>query len=283
METSRDDFVIAIRSAFLKKSNKQTFSIIGLIFFSIFLIVLGKFNFKAVNYLKTAINEVVYRSSFVVSIPENYIKYAYLKINDHFNLYKDYDLTKKKIKDLESQKYNFDFIIAENDRLKKTLNDISFSSDEKVAKVLLDKESPFLRSVIINKGSKDQIKKGMAVLSNHYLIGKVIETNFTTSRVLLLSDINSKIPITIEPGSYQSILSGNGKESGIMKYSRKNYPIKVGNVVYTSGTGGLFKSGIPIGKISELNPNSNHKVDFFSDFSQLDYVKAVFFGKKDLE
>ena len=67
MAASRDDFVIAIRSAFLKKENKQRFSLIGLILSSIVLIVLSNLNFKAINYLKTGINEIVYRASFIAS------------------------------------------------------------------------------------------------------------------------------------------------------------------------------------------------------------------------
>ena len=54
----------------------------------------------------------------------------------------------------------------------------------------------------------------MAVLDKNYLIGKVVEVNYLTSRVLLLSDLNSKIPVIIEPGSFQSILSGTGKNYG---------------------------------------------------------------------
>ena len=69
MEPSRDDFIIAIRSAFLKKGTRQRFSLFALLFFSLVLIVLGKFNFSAVNYLKIGINEIVYRTSFVASIP----------------------------------------------------------------------------------------------------------------------------------------------------------------------------------------------------------------------
>ena len=71
MATSRDDFVIAIRSAFIKKGNKQRFSLIGLIFFSIGLLTLNKINFPLNNYLNIALNEIVYRSSFIVSVPEN--------------------------------------------------------------------------------------------------------------------------------------------------------------------------------------------------------------------
>ena len=75
MEPSRDDFIIAIRSAFLKKGTKQRFSLIALLIFSISIIILEKFNFTAINYLKIGIKEVVYRTSFVASLPEKYINY----------------------------------------------------------------------------------------------------------------------------------------------------------------------------------------------------------------
>jgi len=278
MQPSRDDFVIAIRSAFLKKGTKQRFSLIVLLFFSITLIVLGKYNFVGINYLKVIINEVVYRSSYIVSVPEKYAAYSYNTIRDHIILYKDYDILKKKLKKIESQKYNIDFLIAENQKLKKTLEDVSYSSHEQLAKVLIDKESPFLRSIIINKGTKHNITKGMTVLNDNYLVGKVVEVNFSTARVLLLSDLNSKTPVTIEPGSVQAILSGTGKNSGIIQYSKENLPINVGNIVFTSGAGGLFKEGIPVGKIAEIN---NKKViNFFSDFSQLGFVKVVLYSKE---
>ena len=81
MEASRDDFIIAIRSAFLKKGTKQRFSLIALIFFSLLLLILGRFNFKAIDYVKIGLKETVYRSSFIVSVPENYIKDIYQKIS----------------------------------------------------------------------------------------------------------------------------------------------------------------------------------------------------------
>ena len=192
MEPSRDDFIIAIRSAFLKKGTQQRFSLIFLLFFSFLLLFLGKYNFNQLNYLRIVLNEIVYRSSFIVSIPENLVINSYKKAKDHYFLYRDYDFIKEKLNNLESEKYNIDFLIAENKRLRNTLEEVNYLSDEQIAKVLIDKESPFLRSIIINKGSKNNITKGMAVLHNNYLVGKVIEVNFTTSRVLLLSDLNSK-------------------------------------------------------------------------------------------
>ena len=278
MEPSRDDFVIAIRSAFLKKGTKQRFSLLALLFFSILLIVLSKFNFTAINYLKLGINEVVFRTSFIVSLPEKYISYSYHAIEEHIDLYKDYNLKKEELKKIKSEKYNVNFLEAENKRLKKVLEDISSSSEEIIAKVIIDKQSPFLRSIIINKGSKNEIKKGMAVLSDSYLVGKVIEVNFMTSRVLLLSDLNSKIPVTIEPGGIQSILSGNGVSDGVIQYTKGKMPINGEGVVYTSGTGGLLKSGIPIGKIKH-NENKNN-VDFFVDFSQLRFVRILSYSEE---
>ena len=278
MQSSRDDFVIAIRSAFLKKGTKQRFSLIVLLFFSITLIVLGKYNFVGINYLKAMINEVVYRSSYIVSIPEKYAALSYNTVRDHFMLYEDYNIVKKKLKKIESKKYNIDFLIAENNKLKKTLDEVSYSSDEQHAKVLIDKESPFLRSIIINKGTKHNITKGMTILNNNYLVGKVVEVNFSTARVLLLSDLNSKTPVTIEPGSIQAILSGTGKNNGTIQYAKENLPINVGSIVFTSGAGGLFKEGIPIGKIAEIN--NTKVIDFFSDFSQLGFVKVVLYSKE---
>jgi len=278
MEPSRDDFIIAIRSAFLKKGTKQRFSLLGLLFFSILLIVLSKFNFTAINYLKLGIKEVVFRTSFIASLPEKYISYSFYTVKEHVELYKDYNLKKEELEKLKSEKYNANFLEAENNRLKKVLEDISYSSEDLIAKVIIDKQSPFLRSIIINKGSKNKIKKGMAVLSDSYLIGKVVEVNFMTSRVLLLSDLNSKIPVTIEPGGIQSILSGDGVKDGVIQYTKDKLPLDGEGVLYTSGTGGLLKSGIPIGNIN-YNENQNY-VNFFVDFSQLRFVRILFYSEK---
>jgi len=279
MEASRDDFIIAIRSVFLKRGNQQRFSLIVLIIFSIIFLILGKLDFKAIDYVKITIREVVYRSSFVVSVPENYLKNIHKNVQNHFVIYKDYFEIKSELEKFKSQKNVNNFILEENKRLKKIIDDYVEESNEIVAKVLIDKKSPFLRSIIINKGSKNNIILGMAVLDRNYLVGKVVEVNYLTSRILLLSDLNSKIPVFIEPGGFQSILSGTGKRNGAIKYFKDNYTIEENSVVYTSGSGGLFKTGIPIGKIKSVE-SSIKNVDFFSDFSQLRFVKVVSFKKE---
>ena len=284
MEPSRDDFVIALRSAFLKKGAQQRFSLLSLIFFSIIFLVLGSLNFKVTNYVKIAIEEIVYRSSFVVSVPENLLKDNYLVVQNYLNLYKINEKNISELKELKSKNISKNIIEYENIRLKQLIDDYFVAGNEIFAKVLIDKKSPFLRSVIINKGSKNNIKLGMAVLNDIYFIGKVVEVNYTTSRVLLISDINSKIPVSLEPNSIQAIMSGNGSEKGIIEYisdtSLKNKNENL--IVFTSGMAGLFKSGIPIGKINKKNflQNTEFTVDFYKDLSQLKYVKILSFKKE---
>jgi rod shape-determining protein MreC len=281
METSRDDFVIAIRSAFLKKQNQQRFSLFGLIVFSLLILILGGFNFKPVNYLKLAIKEIAYRSTFIVSVPEKFLEEKYQTAQDHINLYNASKKNELELKDLRAKDLLNNFLVLENQRLKMIVEDYLVESDRLYAKVLSDKNSPFLKSIIINKGSKHGINLGAVVKDKEYLIGKIIEVNYTTSRVLLLSDINSKIPILIEPQGLLSILSGSGDKDGVIQYSKVKNIIEETSIAYTSGVGNLFKAGIPIGKIIKNNTtSSNAKVEFFSDFSQLKFVEVLFFERK---
>ena len=274
MATGRDDFVIAFRSAFLKKKDKQKFSLLTLLFLSIFVIVLSNYNFKIIKFIKIGINEVIYRASFLISSPENKIQNINSQIKDHIKIYDNYKNLESELEILKQKRLSNNFLKMENDKLRKLINE-SIKSEEILAKVLIDKESPFLKSIILNKGTKDKIKIGMAVVDKVYLVGKVIEVNYTNSRVLLLSDLNSKIPVILEPIGMQAIVSGTGEDNGKIQYTKEEYgnEIKTQKIIaYTSGLGGLFKPGLPVGKIFKSNIN---KINFFSDFRQLEYVKII--------
>ena len=276
MATGRDDFVIAFRSAFLKKKDKQKFSLLSLIILSIIVIILSNINFKPIQFLKIGINEIIYRSSFIVSKPENYIKNLTLKFNEHMNLFENYENIKSELENLKEEQITSNFLKLENEKLRNLINE-NINSTEVLAKVLIDRESPFLKSIILNKGTKDNVKMGMGILDGVYLVGQIIEVNFTNSRALLLSDLNSKIPSVLSPQNIQAVISGTGKNYGIIEHTKDDIEEDLKNqdvIIYTSGLGGLFKPGIPIGKISKY---TNNKVEFFSDFTQLDYVKITSF------
>mgnify|MGYP001156861311 FL=1 len=277
MASSRDDFVIAIRSAFLKKSYQQKFSLLTLIFLSLVILILGSLNFKTIQYIKIGINEVVYRSSFIVSAPENYIKNLNVRMKEHFDIYNEFKKNENELNELRKKKLVNDFLILENKKLRDLINESSQSEDI-YAKVLIDKNSPYLKSIILNKGSKDNVKIGMAIADDSYLVGKIIEVNYTNSRALLLSDLNSKIPVLLEPLDIHAVLSGSGKDFGLIEYTKDEYNKEINGkeiIVYTSGYGDLFKSGMPVGKITENKATGQNVVNFFSDFKQLNYIKIV--------
>ena len=283
MSVSRDDFVIAIRSAFLKKQTKQKFSLLSLISISIIIIILSSQNFKVVSFIKSGINEIIYRGSLIISFPEKTLSQLNDKIKYHLNVHSNVTLLEDQVTQYKSQEVSLQILEFENQKLKQQLDDYLISKDLIYAKIIIDNNSPYLKSFIINKGSRDGVKVGMVVLDQKYLVGKVIEVNFNTSRVLLLSDINSNIPISISPNNLQAIASGTGNDYAKVNYLKKIHYDKISNesLVYTSGTGGLIKSGIPIGKVIDFkNDDLNEiKIQFFSDFSQLQYVSVASFDR----
>jgi len=274
MATGRDDFVIAFRSAFLKKKDKQKFSLLSLIILSIVVIILSNINFKPIKYVKIGINEIIYRSSYILSKPENYLEDFKTKLNIHINMYENYKNTKLELDSLKGKQQIDIFLKWENEKLRNLINE-NINSDEILAKVLIDRESPFLKSIILNKGTKDNVKMGMAIIDGVYLVGQIIEVNYTNSRALLLSDLNSKIPSVLAPQNIQAVVSGTGKDYGIIEHTKDDIDEdlnKTDTIIYTSGLGGLFKPGIPIGKIYK---DSENKVDFYSDFTQLNFIKIT--------
>ena len=277
MATGRDDFVIAFRSAFLKKKDKQKFSLLSLILLSIIVIILTNINFKPIQFIKIGINEIIYRSSYIVSKPENYLQGLNLKIKNHLDLFENYQDIKYELENLKQEKITNKFLQSENEKLRNLINE-NINSEEILAKVLIDRESPFLKSIILNKGTKDNVKMGMAIIDGVYLVGQIIEVNYTNSRALLLSDLNSKIPSVLAPQNIQAVVSGIGKDYGIIEHTKDDIEKdlnKIDSIIYTSGLGGIFKPGIPIRKIYK---NSKNKVDFFSEFTQLNYIKITSFN-----
>ena len=238
---------------------------------------------KIIKTIRSGINEIIYRGSFVISAPEKIVKNLNTEIRNHFGLYSNSKKLEKELNEYRSQKISLDILKFENQKFRQQLDDYLISTEIVFSKIIIDNKSPFLRSIVINKGSRDGIKSGMAVLDQQYLVGKVIEVNFGTSRVLLLSDINSNIPITISPGNLLAIATGTGKDQAKVNFLKKTHFDKITNdsLVYSSGTGGLIKSGVPIGRITNFDSKIDEdiNIEFFSDFSQLQYVSVVAFDK----
>ena len=271
MQTNREDVGISIRSALLSKGTKQRFSLFVLILISLILIFIETVENKPLNFVRSFIKDTIYRGSLVVSSPTRVFENLSNLVKEHINLYDNYSQLVDENNKIKNNISYSDFLKLENTQLRKLIDEqISSPSNLVSARVLLDKKSPYLNSFIINAGNNRNIKNGMAVLDGVNFIGKIVDVNFFSSRVLLVSDLNSKIPVIIEPSGSHAILSGHGLEMPTLEYLPENYKIQDKDKIYTSGKAGIFSSGIPIGEVKIKNEISY--VILFSDLNQTTFV-----------
>ena len=275
-EMGRDDLVISARSIFLKKGNRQKFSLLTLIIVSIIVLSLEYFKTGPINQFRSVTKDAVFKTSYIISLPFLSLKNAYYGVSDLLKIYEENKQLKIIDLNIDELKFENQFLKEENIRLNVLIEEKNlFSDNYHLTKILLDQKSPYLRSILVNKGFQHGIKIGSAVRSGPYFIGKVVGVNYLTSRVLLINDLNSKIPIIIEPDGISAIVSGNGsKYNGNIEYLPEKNQVEEGHIVYTSGVDGIISPGIPIGKITIID--SKKSVKFFADFDQIKYVKVYF-------
>ena len=274
MSTSRDDFGIAIRSALLQRGARQKFSLFVLILLSIFIFILDNLNLKPIKVIRSLINDGVYRAAAISSSPiklSTATKDFFVK---HIFVYKENETMRAELNELKKKEFESLYLQTENKKLQ-DIFELEKKSEFKTvaAKVMMDKNSPYLNSVILNKGSGSGIKLGMPVLSEGNLAGRIVEVNFISSRVLLLSDLNSRIPVVVSPNGSQSILTGSGEITPNLQYLPENFNIGENNLVFTSGKDGVFYEGIPVGEA--ILDDDKIKVKLFSDPNQLLFVNIV--------
>ena len=271
METSREDFGIAIRSAFLKRGVQQRFSLFALVVLSVILLFIEKIETKPLNYLRSIVKDVVYRSSVVVSAPTKGLKSAADTVEKHMDLYnKNVELKQENLK-LKANVSDSNFLKFENKQLRKLLDeDVALSANLVSSRVMLDKQSPYLNSFIINSGTNKKIKNGLAVLDGENFIGRIVDVNFFSSRILLVTDLNSKISIISEPSGNHAILTGHGGSNPTLEYLSKNHKIKNEDKIYTSGKEGIFVPGIPIGEVKVKKDII--EVELYSELDEITFV-----------
>jgi rod shape-determining protein MreC len=282
MSTSRDDFGIVIRSALLQRGAKQKFSLFVLILLSLSIFVLDVSKLKPIKILRSLLNDGVYRISAVSSSPIKFSGIVKDFFITHIFVYKENRKLKTELEKLKNKDFQTLYLQTANKRLQNIIQLEKQSAFTTIAaKVLLDKNSPYLNSVIINRGSSSRIKLGMPVLSEGNLVGRVVEINFLSARILLLNDLNSKIPVMISPKGSQAILSGHGKDKPKLEYLPEKFELNDKNLVFTSGKDGIFFEGIPIGNV--IFEDNKIKVKLFSDPNQISFVNVILDKSSDLE
>lgn len=174
-----------------------------------------------------------------------------------------------KLKDLE----------AENQALRKLLNSPIRSETQKLFAEVVDVDGdPYLHRVIVNRGTKENVSEGMPVITDVGLVGQVMNVNYSFSRVLLLTDSNCAIPVINERTSVRAITKGNGSyDEIIVNNVPRSADIKIGDLLLTSGIGGVYPKGYPVAEItyvgmSESQPFADIKAKPLVNLDKMKYV-----------
>lgn len=145
------------------------------------------------------------------------------------------------------------------------------------ARVIGDLGSAFGHSMMLNSGSRDGVRKGQAVLAGETLVGYIAEVGERSARLLLLTDINAKIPVMMELSRSRAILTGDNKDRPKLNYLAGNPTVAVGERVVTSSSGAAFPPGIPIGVVAST-ADGVIRVDPFVRRHELEFVAIVDYG-----
>ena len=142
------------------------------------------------------------------------------------------------------------------------------------ARVIADARGPFVRTLIVNAGSVHGVRQHQAVMDGRGLVGRTLTAGRKASRVLLLSDLNSRVPVRIEPTGYRAILTGTNRAEPRLEFLPAQVSLHEGDIVFTSGDGGLLPPGLPIGVVAADEAGA-FKVVPYANPRRLSYVRIL--------
>ncbi|WP_419901226.1 rod shape-determining protein MreC [Kiloniella sp.] len=147
------------------------------------------------------------------------------------------------------------------------------------ARVIADQGGAFVRSVIVNAGSLDGITKGQSASTGFGLAGRVTEVGRHSSRVVFLTDISSRIPVFVGSDRSRAIMVGDNSPSPSLLYLDQDTTVKLGDTVYTSGQGGGFAPGLPVGIVHSLSETSI-KIRPYTDWGDIEFLRLEDYAVK---
>lgn len=251
------------------------FSIIILIFISIVSVLVGKSENSTISFLRTGILDALTPVMEIIVVPLDALRDSKTALQTYLLVHSKNTQLDSENKKLRLQVVRLYQVQKENERLKELLNYVKDVEYKYIsAKVVGNASGPFARSVLINAGENDEVLKGQAVVMNGGLVGRIIELGNNSSRVLLLTDINSKISVISMDSRERSILAGNNTENPKLIYLPKESKIADGEVLVTSGDGDMLPPGIMVGKAHKL-PDGSYEITPFVSWHNIEYVSVL--------
>lgn len=140
--------------------------------------------------------------------------------------------------------------------------------------VMADAGSPFRKSVLINVGARDGIVDGWAVMDALGLAGRIAGVGSRSSRVILLTDTNSRVPVMVQPSGQRAILSGDNTDAPVLEFLENPEAARPGDRVVSASDGGVFPPGLLVGEVA-LGPDRRLRVRLAADYGRLDFLRVL--------
>jgi rod shape-determining protein MreC len=268
--------VLLIKVGELKDLFRKLFVVI--LFLTAFLfIMLSRFDSVAIEALNKVVIKVTGPVMQVVELPARVIHHVWTYFYDISHIYAENQLLRDENKQMMILQNKVRTLEVENQLLSRLLNyvppaEASFMS----AQVVAESGDKFTHLLLIYVGN-EAVKKGQIVMGDESVIGRIDTVSPPYAKVILITDINSKIPVVVERTRVRGILSGNNKDLPQLIFMRSTTDVQEGDIVVTSGVGGMFPAGLPIGFISSINGNKV-EVEPMADLSRIEYVRIVDYG-----
>ncbi len=140
--------------------------------------------------------------------------------------------------------------------------------------VLADSGSPFRQSVLLNVGARDGIRDGWATMDGLGLVGRISGVGQQTSRVILLTDSNSRIPVMVQPSGQRGVLAGDNSAVPPLEFLENPEAVRPGDRVVTSGDGGVFPPGLLVGQVAQ-GTDRRLRVRLAADYERLEFLRVL--------
>jgi rod shape-determining protein MreC len=145
------------------------------------------------------------------------------------------------------------------------------------ARVIADSGGPYARSVMVNAGRDNGVARGQAALTGEGLAGRVSEVGSRAARILLITDLNSRVPVVVDGTRQRAILAGDNSARPSLRYADSGGTIRIGDRIVTSGQGGIFPPGLPVGVVAGVD-SEGARVEPYAALSRVDYLRLVDYG-----
>jgi rod shape-determining protein MreC len=250
-------------------------TLLMLVTFGIALIVMSKAGNPAIGKLRTSINDAVMPVLAVAASPFDVVHDAGVWMKEMVSLRAENIALKNQNLQLLQWQATAKDLEEENRSLRELLNAVPSRKRSYItARVVSDLGGPYVHSALLNGGSEQGIKKDQAVINESGLAGRVVDVGKTSARVLLLTDINSRVPVMAEKAHEKAILAGSNNDTLNLTYLTANSAIQEGDRLVTSGDGGVFPPGIPVGIVTSIEKGAV-SVQPFVDPIKIEYVSIL--------